>query len=109
MSKLEEFEKKLSGVCLIEVSGESCANCFTLLPVVTKIVEQRGDCQFFHIEAGADTKELLKRFQIVEVPTLLVCLDGKEVARCKGFVPEEILEVWIDAKINDCKKLKGDL
>ena len=107
MKKLEKMEE-LKGISLIEVSGQSCANCFSLMPVVSKIVKDRGDCEFFHIEAGADTKELLKKFQIVEVPTLLVCLDGKEVARCKGFVPEEILTLWIDAKIEECKKLKGD-
>ncbi len=105
---LEEFKKKLDGICLIEVSGESCANCFSLLPLVTKIVDSREDCKFFHIEAGFDTKELVSGFGVVEVPTLLVCLDGNEVARCKGFVPEEILSLWIDAKIEDCKKLMGE-
>ena len=104
----EEFKEKLEGICLIEVSGESCANCLTLLPLVNKLVVERDDCKFFHIEAGFDTKELVTGFGIVEVPTLLVCLDGKEVARCKGFVPEEILSLWIDAKIENCKKLMGE-
>jgi len=105
---VEEFKKGLDGICLIEVSGQSCANCFSLLPLVTKIVQERGDCKFFHIEADYDTKELVKAFGIEEVPTLLVCLDGEEKARCKGFVPEEILGLWIDAKIEDCKKLIGE-
>ncbi len=108
MISFEEYKKGLDGICLIEVSGESCANCFSLLPLVSKIVRERGDCKFFHIEAGHDTKELLSGFEIVEVPTLLVCLDGEEKARCKGFVPEEILSLWIDAKIGDCKKLIGE-
>ena len=105
---LADFKAKLGGICLIEFSGESCANCFSLLPLVTKIVKQRDDCRFLHVEAGADTKEILKSFEIVEVPTLLVCLDGVEKARCKGFVPEEILSLWIDAKVEDCKKLIGE-
>lgn len=108
MKSLEEFKKQLDGICLIEVSGESCANCFSLLPLVSKIVSERGDCKFFHIEAGHDTKEFLAEFKVVEVPTLLVCLNGEEKARCKGFVPEEILSLWIDAKVEDCKKLIGE-
>ncbi len=108
MNTVAEFLKKLDGICLIEVSGESCANCFSLLPLVTKIVKEREDCKFLHIEAGADTKQLLMHFHVVEVPTLLVCLNGKETARCKGFVPEEILQLWIDAKVEDCKKLMGE-
>ncbi len=108
MKSLEQLKKELDGICLIEVSGESCANCFSLLPLVTKIVAKRADCKFFHIEVGHDTKEFLEEFKIVEAPTLLVCLNGEEKARCKGFVPEEILELWIDAKVEDCKKLIGE-
>lgn len=108
MRTLDEFKKQLDGICLIEISGESCANCFSLLPLVSKIVKMRGDCKFFHIEAGHDTKEFLTEFKVVEVPTLLVCLNGEEKARCKGFVPEEILSLWIDAKVEDCKKLIGE-
>lgn len=105
---IEEFKRNLDGICLIEVSGESCANCFSLLPLVTKIVGERGDCKFLHIEAGHDTKELLSEFKIEQVPTLLVCLNGEEKSRCKGFVPEEILSLWIDAKVEYCKKLIGE-
>ena len=33
------------------------------------------------------------------VPTLIVLRDGAEVARCTGFQPEEILSLWLDAKL----------
>ena len=32
--------------------------------------------------------------------------DGEIFARCHGFQPEEILEIWLDAKIEERKAAK---
>lgn len=99
----ENYKEHLNGISVVEVSGESCANCLTLMPILHRLVSNRTDCELHHIEAGYDTTELLDRFQIETIPTILV-LNGTEVcARCRGFQPEEILELWLDAKIEEIK------
>ena len=94
----KEYLKK--GTCVIEVSGESCANCLTLMPILNRLVSERNDCELHHVEVDNDTMEFVKEFEILTVPTILVFKNGELVGRCKGFQPEEILEVWLDSKLS---------
>ena len=85
---------------LLEVSGESCANCLTLLPLVNRLAAARG-LEVGHLEVNEANAQLVRSLQVDRVPTLIVFRDGKEVARCTGYQPEEILELWLDAKIQE--------
>lgn len=99
----DNYKEELKGICVIEISGESCANCLSLMPVLQNIVSGRDDCRLVHIEASEDTVELMELFEVLTAPTILVTKDGEIKARCKGYQPEEILELWLDAKINELK------
>ncbi len=83
---------------LLEVSGEGCANCLSLLPVVRRLAAARG-IPVGHLEVNEENAERVRALEIVRVPTLIVFRDGQEIARCTGFQPEEILELWLDAKL----------
>ena len=85
---------------LLEVSGESCANCLTLLPLVNRLAAARG-LEVGHLEVNDANAQRVRSLQVDRVPTLIVFRDGKEVARCTGYQPEEILELWLDAKIQE--------
>ena len=85
---------------LLEVSGESCANCFTLLPIVNRLAAARG-IPVRHIEVTEETAAEVRALYIERVPTLIVFKEGKEIARCTGYQPEEILEAWLDAKLEE--------
>lgn len=85
---------------LLEVSGESCANCLTLLPLVNRLAAARG-LEVGHLEVNEANAQRVRSLQVDRVPTLIVLKDGKEIARCTGFQPEEILELWLDAKIQE--------
>ena len=97
--------KELKGISVIEVSGESCANCLTLMPILNKLISSRNDCVLHHIEAAENTMNIIEAFDIQAVPTILVMKDDYIVARCRGFQPEEILELWLDDKIEEAKKI----
>lgn len=101
MINKDNYKEQLKGICVIEISGESCANCLTLMPILNRIVEKRSDCRMVHIEAGENTTELMNIFDVDRVPTILLCDDGEVFAKATGFQPEEILELWIDAKISE--------
>lgn len=104
MITINNYKEELKGVCVIEFSGESCANCLSLMPILNRLVKARNDAKLVHIEVDNNTMDLVELFKIEAVPTILVTKDGEIVARCKGFQPEEILEVWLDAKIEEAKK-----
>lgn len=88
----------MSKFTLLEVSGESCANCYTLLPVVRKLAGERG-IGVEHLEVTPENAARVQALAVDRVPTLIVLRDGAEVARCTGFQPEEILSLWLDAKL----------
>lgn len=101
------YEELLKGISVLEVSGEGCANCISLLPIVNKIVGSRSDCNLHHLEVTEETMELVEKFGIQAVPTILVLYNQEVYAKCRGFQPEEILELWLDAKIEELKKVKN--
>ena len=95
------YKEELKGICVIEISGESCANCLTLMPILNNIVSKRDDCRMVHIEADENTTKLMQILDVTRVPTILLTDNGEIFARAAGFQPEEILEIWIDAKISE--------
>ena len=103
---INDYKEQLKGLCCVEVSGEDCANCLTLMPILKSICDARGDIRLVHVEANYSTTALLEAWEVVKVPTILLMQDGEIFARCTGFQPEEILELWMDAKIEEKKIVK---
>lgn len=101
MINKENYRDELKGICLIEISGESCANCLTLMPLVNKLANARDDCRAVHIEADESTVWFMEKYEVDRVPTLLLADNGEVFARATGYQPEEILEIWLDAKIEE--------
>ncbi len=103
----KDYKEHLQGLCCVEVSGESCANCLTLMPILKDLLEARGDIRLVHIEADYSTIALMEALEVGKVPTILLAVDGEIFARCSGFQPEEILVIWMDAKIEVHKQKKN--
>lgn len=104
---VENYKEQLKGICCVEVSGESCANCLTLMPILKELCENRNDVRLVHVEADYTTLALMEEWEVVKVPTILLVEDGEIFARCTGYQPEEILEIWLDAKIEERKASKN--
>lgn len=102
----KDYKSKLKGLCCVEISGESCANCLTLMPILDELVGKRNDIRLVHVEADYSTLELMEEWEVEKVPTILLMDDGEIFARCHGFQPEEILEIWLDTKIEEQKAKK---
>ena len=100
----ENYKDVLKGISVVEVSGEGCANCITLMPILARLVGNRNDCKLHHLEAEEDTMDLVAALGVDRVPTILVMQDLEVKATCRGYQPEEILEIWLDAKIEELKK-----
>ena len=92
----------MANIELLEVSGEGCANCFSLLPLLNKLAAERG-IPLRHLEVTEENAEAVRKYEIDRVPTVLVLKDGEVTARCSGYQPEEILSLWLDAKISDAR------
>ncbi len=104
---MKNYKEALKGISVVEVSGESCANCLTLMPILHRLVMPRTDCMLHHLEAMEETMPLIQMLGVEGVPTILIMMDDKVYAKCKGYQPEEILEIWLDAKIAEIKEKAG--
>ncbi|MBR2647087.1 MAG: thioredoxin family protein [Clostridia bacterium] len=103
----KDYKEHLQGLCCVEISGESCANCLTLMPILKELCDARGDIRLVHVEADYSTLALMEAWEVEKVPTILLVEDGEIFARCSGFQPEEILELWLDAKIEERRAAKN--
>lgn len=99
----KNYKEQLQGLCCVEISGESCANCLTLMPILKELIDARNDIRLVHVEADYSTLPLMEVWEVEKVPTILLVEDGEIFARCTGYQPEEILEIWLDAKIEEHK------
>ena len=84
---------------IIEFSGESCANCYSLMPILFEILKSYEDVELVHIELEKDKMDIIEKYRIDRVPTILILKDEEEVGRCRGYQPEEILAIWLEDKI----------
>ncbi len=99
MINISNYKENLKGKCIVEISGNSCANCISLIPLLNDYAKDK-DVRVVHIEAGFDNMKLIKEFKIRQVPTILICKDAVEKFRVVGFQPQEILELWLDDKLS---------
>ena len=106
MMNEKNYKEHLQGLCCVEISGESCANCLTLMPILKELIDARNDIRLVHVEADYNTLPLMEVWGVEKVPTILLVEDGEIFARCTGYQPEEILEIWLDAKIEEQKAKK---
>lgn len=90
------------GICIVEVSGQSCASCLSLMNEL-KNVDLPKDVNLIHIEIDEDQKEFINQYQIDRLPTILILKDDVEISRCRGFQPEEILSLWLNSKILEAR------
>jgi thioredoxin-like negative regulator of GroEL len=76
------------------------------MPILQDLCSARSDIRRVHVEADYTTLPLMEAWEVEKVPTILLMDDGEIFARCAGFQPEEILEIWLDAKIEERKSTK---
>jgi thioredoxin-like negative regulator of GroEL len=104
----ENFKEVLkeSRFAVTLISGEGCANCVSMLPMVLKLKE-REDMDVFIVEVGPSNYEINEHYDIKVVPTILLTSFGEAVSKITGYQPEEIFELYIDAKLDEINK-KGN-
>ncbi|MGN0808121.1 MAG: thioredoxin family protein [Candidatus Coproplasma sp.] len=89
--------KELKGKCLIEIGGDSCASCLAVMPNCSAVAKN-FNLNFLKLDVEEDT-ELIKNFNIDRIPTIILWDEGKILAQCSGYQPQEILELWVEAKL----------
>ena len=98
------MKELLKGRCLIEIGGDSCANCLALMPALNELAGQ-FNLNFIKIDIE-ENPDLAAGFEIDRIPSIILAEDGVPFAQCSGFQPQEILELWIEAKLEQYENTK---
>jgi thioredoxin 1 len=96
----ETLDEEINGTdlpVLVDVWTEWCPPCKTLEPVLASIADEQSGIRVFKLN-GDEHPEVLTRFGIMSVPTMLVFDDGQMVkrlvgARGKGHLLQELSDL----------------
>lgn len=82
---------------LIEISGDGCAGCHALLPSLNAVAAEFGlAAERIDVESAP---EAIEKFHVERIPTVVLADGDKIIAKCSGYQPEEILSLWVEAKL----------
>lgn len=76
-------------------SGQFCTPCKLMVPAWKAVKSLLHDkAKFIEVDIEEET-ELVEKMNILNVPTFIVCNDGKEIARVSGMITKEKLEKFV--------------
>ncbi|WP_242865260.1 MULTISPECIES: thioredoxin family protein [Clostridium] len=94
---------KENNFVILYFSNESCEVCNVLKSKVDKIVNSYEKLKSFKIEIN-DCKEVISRYDIFDIPTVVFYIDGKEVLRERRYINLSELDKKINIYYNLCNR-----
>ena len=87
---VENFEKEVlqaQGLALVDFYADWCGPCKMVAPVLEEIAHEREDVLIGKINVD-ESGILAAKYQVVNIPTMILFKDGKEQGRIIGFRPK---------------------
>ncbi|MBR5569285.1 MAG: thioredoxin [Oscillospiraceae bacterium] len=88
---VENFEKEVlqaQGLALVDFYADWCGPCKMVAPVLEEIAQEREDVLIGKINVD-ESGILAAKYQVVNIPTMILFKDGKEQGRIIGFRPKD--------------------
>ena len=87
---------------LVDLWAEWCSPCLVIAPVLKKLInEYDGKIKLAKVEVDeGENMKLAGRYKVRGFPTILLIVDGEEVARFSGAKPLSFLRNFIDDNVS---------
>ena len=100
---LEQFEEKVliaskETPVLVDLWAEWCSPCLVIAPILKQLIEEYdGELKLAKVEVDEDENmKLAGRYQVRGFPTVLLIINGEEVARFSGAKPLSFLRDFVE-------------
>lgn len=93
----EEFRKEVEkgGTILVDFFATWCPPCKLLGPIVEEFAKENADIKVLKINVDEEQKLAIEN-NVMNVPTLIVIKDGKEVKRSVGLIDKSEIKKLVD-------------
>ncbi len=78
-------------IALVDFSATWCGPCKMIAPVVDELSEEMKEVAFFNADVD-ENDELAGKYNIMNIPALIVLKKGEVAAQTVGFQPKESLK-----------------
>lgn len=91
-----DFDDKIkNGIVLIDFYATWCGPCKMLTPELEELSKEMSQVKFFKVNIDKE-QELIQRFNIVSVPTMLLFKEGEIVGKTSGYSPKQLIKGFIE-------------
>ena len=88
-----------AGKVVIEFYGNGCLNCQMMTPILNQMENVFPAIRFYRVNAD-ENPELVQKYQVMSLPTLLLFRHGEMLSAIVGVKPSQTLQKLIDQTLN---------
>lgn len=89
--KNKDFDNTIQkGMALVDFYADWCGPCKMVSPIVDEISEERPDIIVGKVNVDEENALAIK-YGVMNIPTLIVFKDGKEIHRIVGYRPKDAI------------------
>lgn len=100
MSKIigsNEFENEIKeGIVIVDFFAEWCSPCKMLAPIFEELgTEMEGKVKFIKVNVD-ESSDIANRYNITNIPAMLILKNGEEQEITVGFSPKEVIRSRVE-------------
>ncbi len=84
-------ELSSNGKVVVDCFAEWCGPCKMLSPIIDELAEELTDVNFYKLNVD-ESVEVVRKYNIMSIPTILIFNDGELVNQSVGFKSKEELK-----------------